>query len=122
MPRFVLLEHQWNGVHWDLMLDTGDALRTWAIDAPVVPGIDLPARALADHRRFYLDYEGPVSGNRGSVRRIDQGTYESIEWTAECVRFHLKGSQLVGAAELRKTRSGTTETPEGWTFRFGNLS
>ena len=39
----------WDGVHWDLMLETepGGPLRTWAIDAPIVAGKDLPARALA---------------------------------------------------------------------------
>ena len=47
MPRFVLLEHVWNGVHWDFMLEAGEVLRTWAIDAPIVAGQDLPARALA---------------------------------------------------------------------------
>ena len=46
MPRFVLLEHVWNGVHWDFMLEAGEVLRTWAIDAPVIAGRDLPARAL----------------------------------------------------------------------------
>ena len=40
MPRFVLLEHHWDGVHWDLMLDVGAVLRTWAIDAPIVPGVN----------------------------------------------------------------------------------
>ena len=74
MARFVLLEHVWNGVHWDLMLEHGEVLRTWAIDSPVVAGRDLPARALADHRRLYLDYEGEISGDRGHVRRIDTGT------------------------------------------------
>ncbi len=29
--RFVILEHQWNGVHWDLMLEQGGVLRTWAL-------------------------------------------------------------------------------------------
>ena len=38
MPRFVLLEHVWNGVHWDFMLEAGDVLRTWAIDQPIVAG------------------------------------------------------------------------------------
>ncbi len=33
MPRFVVLEHTWNGVHWDFMLEAGEVLRTWAIDA-----------------------------------------------------------------------------------------
>ena len=60
--RYVVLEHRWDGVHWDLMLDVGDVLRTWAIDAPITTGVDLPARALGDHRRIYLDFEGELRG------------------------------------------------------------
>ncbi len=44
MPRFVLLEHAWNGVHWDFMLEAGESLRTWAIDAPIVAGRTLGPR------------------------------------------------------------------------------
>src|SRR5262245_41993464 len=91
MPRFVLLEHRWNGVHWDLMLETetGGLLRTWAIDSEVVAGLDLPARELGDHRADYLDYEGEVSGNRGTVRRIDRGEYTTEIWTPGLVRVRL---------------------------------
>ncbi len=60
MPRFVLLEHRWEGIHWDLMLERGGVLCTWAIDAPVVPEADLPARALPDHRRIYLEFQGDL--------------------------------------------------------------
>ena len=67
MPRFVILEHHWNGVHWDLMLEVDDRLRTWALDAPIAPGMDVPARRLPDHRAVYLDYEGAISGGRGSA-------------------------------------------------------
>jgi hypothetical protein len=131
MPRFVLLEHHWNGVHWDLMLDAGDALRTWAIDAPIVRGVALPARALGDHRRAYLDYEGPVSGDRGWVRRVDSGVYEPRLWTAERVEAELSGAQLVGRVELCRVGAGLPESgpavesgPESaraWTFRLGNF-
>lgn len=31
------------------------------------------AERLADHRREYLTYEGPVSGGRGRVRRVAEG-------------------------------------------------
>lgn len=45
---------------------------TWrAIDWPPVAGDELIR--LADHRSAYLDYEGPVSDNRGRVRRIAAG-------------------------------------------------
>ena len=112
MPRFVLLEHRWNGVHWDLMFETapGGLMPTWAIDAPVVPGRDLPARRLADHRAAYLDYEGEISGGRGTVRRVDRGVYEPLAWTDDLVRVRLEGAQLVGLAVLRRAVVGTWGT------------
>jgi hypothetical protein len=120
MPRFVLLEHTWNGVHWDFMLESGDVLRTWAIDAPIVAGLDLTARALGDHRRIYLEYEGEVSGTRGSVRRVDSGTFRTLIWTAEHVRVEVSGSQLVGEVDLRVAPpEGSAAAP--WIFRIGNF-
>ena len=121
MPRFALLEHHWDGVHWDLLLEAGDALRTWAIDAPIAPDVDLPARALADHRRIYLDYEGPIAGDRGSVRRIDRGDYRPLIWTPGLVRVELSGAQLVGLAQLRMLGEGPSGATLAWTFRLGNL-
>jgi DNA polymerase Ligase (LigD) len=120
MPRFVVLEHAWNGVHWDLMLESGEVLRTWAIDAPIVPGHDLPARKLADHRRIYLDYEGEVSGQRGRVRRIDAGTYRAIVWSTRHVRVELAGTQLVGEVELLGPGPDSAGTCS-WIFRMGNF-
>lgn len=121
MPRFVLLEHHRDGTHWDFFLEIelGGPLRTWAIDAEVVAGKDLPARALADHRAIYLDYEGAVSGGRGTVRRLDRGEYRALEWTEELVRVRLEGAQLVGEVELRRVVGELT--PECWIFRLGNF-
>ena len=129
MPRFVLLEHRWNGVHWDFMLEIapGGMLRTWAIDAEIVAGRSLPARALGDHRSEYLDYEGEVSGGRGAVRRIDRGEYTVEIWTPERVRARLAGGQLAGLVELRAIGTGgsgvgPSETSScSWTFRLGNF-
>ena len=84
MPRFVVLLHETpancsRGTHFDLMLEHGAMLRTWALDR--LPQLDetVVAERLADHRPVYLDYEGDVSGERGQVRRVDQGEYEIIE-------------------------------------------
>ena len=120
MRRFVLLEHTWNGVHWDFMLEADEALRTWAIDAPIVSGRDLPARALADHRKMYLDYEGKISGDRGHVRRVDAGTFRALVWLKDHVRVELNGSQLVGGADLRRM-GAVSGAKESWVFRAGNL-
>lgn len=121
MPRFALLEHHWDGLHWDLLLDAGEALRTWAIDAPIVPDRTLPARALGDHRRVYLEYEGAIDGDRGWVRRVDQGVYEPLVWTPERVRVVLSGAQLVGLAELRSVGECASGPTLAWTFRLGNF-
>jgi hypothetical protein len=121
--RFVLLEHRWDGVHWDFMLEAEGGLRTWAIDEPITPGKVLPARALDDHRAIYLDYEGPISGGRGSVRRVDRGTFVVAEWTDERVRVRIVGGQLVGEALLWSSpldSSGVGRT--NWKFRLvGNV-
>src|SRR4051812_23758919 len=103
MPRFVILEHDHPVLHWDLLLEMGPALRTWRLAEPPTPGCDpIAATALGDHRRAYLDYEGPVSGKRGTVTRWDQGDYE-IESSDEgslIVRF--RGAKVAGRARLRQ--------------------
>ena len=118
MPRFVLLEHVWNGVHWDFMLETGDVLRTWAIDSPIVGDQDLPARQLFDHRRVYLEYEGELSGSRGRVRRVEEGTYRAIEWTDDRVRVEVAGRQLSGEVELRRL-PGSSGSAGSWILHIG---
>ncbi|MFK7788663.1 MAG: hypothetical protein AB8C95_04090 [Phycisphaeraceae bacterium] len=35
------------------------------------------------HRRIYLDYQGPVSGNRGRVQRRAKGSCYAKLWTAD---------------------------------------
>jgi hypothetical protein len=83
MPRFVVLRHVTppghdRPTHGDFMLECGGALRTWALAEPPSPGRTIAAEELPDHRLAYLDYEGEVSGGRGSVTRWDAGTYEVL--------------------------------------------
>ena len=121
--RFAVLEHRWNGVHWDFLVEDGDSLRTWAIDAVIADGIDLAARALPAHRRIYLDYEGPISGGRGEVRRWDSGRAGVEIWTDSVVRLRLTGSQLVGVIEFREEGGITAaDAPRRWLCRFGKFS
>src|SRR5918995_6074940 len=69
VPRFVVLEHDWPAVHWDLLLECGPVLRAWRLLAEPGPGRAVPAEPNFDHRPVYLDYEGPLSGDRGRVWR-----------------------------------------------------
>ena len=122
MPRYVVLEHTWNGVHWDLMFEDGarGLLRTWSLAATPSAGAEIAARALPDHRLAYLDHEGPVAGGRGTVRRFDEGEFEVVSESASEFCARLAGGQLAGLVELRKTDSGLD--PSGWTclLRRGN--
>lgn len=105
MPRFVLLRHETppgylRGSHWDLMFEHQGALRTWALDELPTADQAVTAEQLADHRLAYLDYEGPVSGDRGEVRREDSGEYETLEDTPERFVVLLHGQTLQGRWEL----------------------
>jgi hypothetical protein len=79
------------------MLEDCAALLTWRLDTlPVAGGAPVAAERLANHRLAYLDYEGPVSGNRGEVRRVDAGEFRWIERSESQLRIALHGSSLVG--------------------------
>jgi hypothetical protein len=96
------------------MLEMGGLLATWALPEPPGQAGVMRVESLPDHRLAYLDYEGPVSGGRGSVARWAGGTYRVLHEsdTELCVR--LEGRELAGRATLRRL-SG--ESP-GWEFRL----
>jgi hypothetical protein len=87
MPRFAILRHEMpatssRATHWDLLLERGETLETWALSQEPVVGawpIEIEVEALPDHRLDYLTYEGPVSGHRGTVSRWDEGEFSENE-------------------------------------------
>ena len=106
MPRFVILRHDTppdyqRPVHWDLMLETDAALATWALPREPVAGVTMIADVLGDHRIEFLDYEGPLSGNRGEVTRWDQGTFELLPATDDRRVVCLSGSRFIGQVSMR---------------------
>lgn len=119
MPRFVVLYHEMppdhsRASHYDLMLESGKLLRTWAIsDPPNVAGT-ISAELLNDHRQEYLAYEGEVSGGRGVVTRWDEGEYSTKEETRDTMSFVLKGAQLRGELQLRRDAQNTSR----WHMHF----
>lgn len=103
MPRFVILTHDWPFPHWDLMLESGETLRTWRLLDEPGPGRCIAAEPLPDHRKAYLDYEGPVSGNRGRVARWDTGEFT---WTAssdDALSLRLHGERFSGRVVIEST-------------------
>ncbi|MGD0462689.1 MAG: hypothetical protein ABSB74_09380 [Tepidisphaeraceae bacterium] len=79
--RYVVLQHSQIDVpHYDLMIELapGSDLATWR-------GPHWPPEAndeftpLPLHRRHYLQYEGPISDNRGKVLRVASGIHRILE-------------------------------------------
>ncbi len=120
MPRFILLEHigapdDPMGRHYDLLLEEGDACRTWRLaDIPTVNGPPTEAVAIAPHRLAWLDHlDGPVSGNRGHARRVDAGVYQPLEKSGMpaapveqgLLRVRLEGSLLQGLLSIGPTHA-----------------
>jgi hypothetical protein len=121
MSRFVLLRHQCPAnseipSHWDFMLEREEVLWTWQLQQLPKPWwialgdvtSDFAEKAagaicairLADHRLAYLDYEGPISRNRGTVTRCDAGTYTVVCHAKERLEIQLAGNQLQGRVVL----------------------
>ena len=141
MSRFVLLYHVCPAgyvrpSHWDLMLEVREVLRTWAlVELPcewhaaqiatsrIDPTCPTPAASdaveaeqLGHHRRSYLDYEGPVSGDRGHVHRIDSGTYRGESTSPQIWRLTLHGNIVRGGIVLEQESA----TAENWVLRCEN--
>lgn len=84
------------------MLEWGDVLRTWSLERPPdLPG-EIVATGLPDHRKQFLDYEGPVSAGRGVVSRWDFGTYRLLEESCQTVQAELLGPKVAGRVTLTR--------------------
>lgn len=122
--QFVLLEHvQDSGRHWDLMFEGGLMLVTWQLMQNPIAGAGVTetgpvfARRLADHRRAYLDYQGEISGDRGSVTRLDQGRFFLIGKQPGRLILDMRGQHLAGKYELIKsTDKEHSRGSEIWQF------
>jgi len=117
MPAFVILQHEMpsdheRASHWDFMLRVDDHLRTWALAEEPAVGTTTNALQLADHRLEYLEYEGPISGNRGSVTQWDRGSYTLIAEDLQHCDVELRGKRLVGRARLQRLQD------QRWLFSF----
>ncbi|HBL44424.1 DNA polymerase ligase N-terminal domain-containing protein [Gimesia sp.] len=109
MQQYVILRHDFPEVHWDLMLEEAGVLKTWRLPEPPAidaasddTSLDLVAESLPDHRLVYLEYEGPVSGERGTVTRWDKGSFTLLEKKEGLYVALLTGEELAGRVTLRQ--------------------
>ena len=117
---FVVQRHHATSLHWDLRLELGGALVSWAI--PKGPSPDPSDRRLAmkveDHPLDYADFEGVIPEGEygaGPVIVWDRGRWTPVEDPEEGLEagklsFELRGHRLRG----RWTLVRTDEQEEAW--------
>jgi DNA ligase D-like protein (predicted 3'-phosphoesterase) len=110
---FVVQEHAATAHHFDLRLEVGGVMRSWAV--PKGPSMDPAVKRLAveveEHSLSHNDFEGPLDG--GAVIVWDRGSYEQggrVPWPEALERGHavfvLHGEKLRGGFALQRTRPG----------------
>jgi len=77
-----------------------------------VAGKVIAATVQMNHRKLYLDYEGPVSGNRGRVTRWDSGEYEVVQQNSLVLIQQITGTRLRGRVKLQHV------SDKNWTWKF----
>ena len=106
--RFVVQLHDATRLHYDLRLQFGDVLRSWAV--PKGPSLDPAARRLAvpveDHTMEAGQFEGVHEGSErgtGAVIIWDEGSFEVTRDEPNHVSFVLDGTKLHGRFGLTRT-------------------
>jgi DNA ligase D-like protein (predicted 3'-phosphoesterase) len=109
-PRFVVQQHDATTLHFDLRLEEGGVLRSWAV--PRGPSLDPAERRLAvpvaDHDRAAGEFEGVhAAAPRGSGAVIvwDEGEFEPLGGDLETghLAFAVHGRKLHGGFALTRT-------------------
>jgi bifunctional non-homologous end joining protein LigD len=109
---FVVKEHAASTHHFDMRLEVGGVMRSWAV--PKGPSLDPDVKRLAvevpDHSIEQNAFEGAIGA--GGVMLWDRGLYEQggrVAWPEALSRGHavfvLHGEKLSGGFALQRTRA-----------------
>ena len=118
LPMVLLQHHTPTGTHHDWLLaqpqDPKGLLWAFRCTLPAThwPGTGpLGLERLAPHRRRYLHYQGWLSAqvgadgqtaSRGWVRRVDEGWFETLLWSADHMLLRLHWRQTQGLVQLER--------------------
>jgi bifunctional non-homologous end joining protein LigD len=106
---FVIHRHHASRLHYDLRLERGGALKSWAVPKglPPRPGIKRLAVAVEDHPLSYLTFEGKIPKGEyggGDVWVFALGSYQITKEKKDGFYFRLSSRELNG--EYRTYNTG----------------
>lgn len=117
--RFVIHEHHASRLHFDLRLEIGGVLKSWAVPKGISmnPADKRLAVAVPDHSLGYIDFEGTISEGSYGAGRVaiwDKGKFE-----AENAEENLEKGKLVLTFFGEKLKGEFTlvsmsNQPENW--------
>jgi DNA ligase D-like protein (predicted ligase)/DNA ligase D-like protein (predicted 3'-phosphoesterase) len=98
---FVVQEHNARRLHYDLRLENGGVLKSWAVPKgiPQTSGERRLAVQTEDHPYQYGSFEGTIPKGQygaGTVKIWDKGYYEPKLWEKDKIEFTLNGQRLKG--------------------------
>ncbi|MBU2497090.1 MAG: 3'-phosphoesterase [Nanoarchaeota archaeon] len=105
---YVIQFHRSKKAHYDLRLQFGNKLKSWAV--PKKPSVKIGEKRLAvqvaDHSLGYASFQGEIKEGygKGTVKIWDKGTYILLEKTPKKILIEIKGNKLKGKYALIKFR------------------
>ena len=108
MPRFVVQLHDATTLHFDLRLELGGVLRSWAVPKGLSldPGVRRLAMQVPDHSIAAGDFEGvhaESTRGTGAVIVWDEGEFELVREEPDHLVVELRGHKLRGGFALTRT-------------------
>ena len=121
---FVVQKHAARRLHYDLRLQFGGTLKSWAV--PHGPSLDPKVRRLAvhteDHPLEYADFEERIPGGQygaGGMIVWDRGTWVPMgnpdeDYRKGTIKFRLAGEKLGGGWTLVRLKPKAGERGDNW--------
>ncbi|MGA2532034.1 MAG: DNA polymerase ligase N-terminal domain-containing protein [Candidatus Aminicenantales bacterium] len=107
---YVIQKHRASRLHYDLRLEEGGVLKSWAV--PKVPlnsaGLKRLAVQTEDHPLGYEGFEGTIPENQygaGTVEIWDKGTYRPLETAPDKMIVEISGQRLRGRFALIRIKA-----------------
>ena len=118
-PIYVIQLHHASRLHYDLRLEHGGVLKSWAVPKgpPKASGERRLAVEVEDHPLEYADFEGVIPEGQygaGKVERWDRGWFEPIKWEEDEIVVEIHGERLQGRYCL--IRFQPEKDPKNWLF------
>lgn len=125
---FIVQKHDATRLHWDLRLEAGGVLKSWAVTKGPSPDPDIKRLSVRteDHPLAYAEFEGVIPKAEyggGTVMLWDRGTWEPIPGkSADTIEeghlhFILHGERMKGEWLLIRLKPRPGEKRENWLLR-----